>query len=176
MNPNLILTGPQTQIADDVFGAVFDHGLEVRTALPYDVGIRFIERIGFYNEFEAGSVLDALARVDRVIPRSAFGPGNLNNGNRDYAIEVGREGSPAIYLKRFEWLSQLSRSVERRWRRRRVIEAVFKTTSGRHWKSKPLSESLLVREGSGIQDDPPVASLRHPQNRIPRGLTDAKLR
>ena len=106
MPANLTLTGPQTQIADNIFGAVFDHSLDFRIELSYDVAIRFIERIGLYNEFAAATVLDALTRVDRMIPRSAFGPGNPNNGSRDYRIEVGREGSPVIYLKRFEWLTE----------------------------------------------------------------------
>jgi hypothetical protein len=112
MNPNLTLTGPQTQTADRLFDAVFNHSLGFRIELPHEVALGFIERIGLYNEFEAGSVLDALARVDRLIPRCAFGPGNPNNGNRDYTIEVGREGSPVIYLKRFEWLTELPMSEE----------------------------------------------------------------
>ena len=106
MSPNLTLTGPHTQIADNIFGAVFGHSLDFRIELPYEVALRFIERIGLYNEFEAPTVLDALERVDRLIPRCAFGEGNPNNGNRDYKIEVGREGSPVIYLQRFEWLTE----------------------------------------------------------------------
>jgi hypothetical protein len=106
MSANLTLTGPHTQIADNIFGAIFDHSLDFRIELPYEVALRFIERIGMYNEFEAATVLDALARVDRLIPRSAFGAGNPNNGNRDYKIEVGREGSPVIYLQRFEWITE----------------------------------------------------------------------
>lgn len=112
MCANLTLTGPHTQIADNIFGAVFDQSLDFRIELPYDVAIRFIERIEQYNEFEAPTVLDALARIDRLIPRSAFGEGNPNNGSRDYKIEVGREGSPVIYLHRFEWLTQFPRTED----------------------------------------------------------------
>jgi hypothetical protein len=89
-----------------MFDAVFDQSLNFRIELPYDTAIAFIRRIGTYNNFEAGRVIDALERTDQLIPRINHGPGNPNNGNRDYKISIGREGSPVIYLERFEYATK----------------------------------------------------------------------
>jgi hypothetical protein len=104
--PTQVITSPaehQIPPADAIFDAVFERSLQFRIELPYDTAIGFIRRIDTYNEFEAGRVIDALERADQLIPRMNYGPGNPNNGNRDYKISVGREGSPVIYLERFEY-------------------------------------------------------------------------
>ena len=103
--PTKSITAPaphQIPPADTVFDAVFKRSLNFRVELPYDTALALIRRIDTYNAFEAGRVIDALERADRLIPRINGGPGNPNNGNRDYRISIGREGSPVIYLERFE--------------------------------------------------------------------------
>ena len=55
-----------------------------------------------YNEFHAPEVIDALGHIDRVIPRKWYEIRSPYNGERDYTISVGREGSPVIYIDRFE--------------------------------------------------------------------------
>ena len=87
----------------DIFDAVFDRTLHFRIEMEYDVVCQFIRRIGQYNDFRAETVLEALDRIDRRIPRSFYGEGNPNNGQRSYTLSVGREGSPVLYLERYEW-------------------------------------------------------------------------
>lgn len=107
--PTQVTTTPapyQIPPADAIFDAVFDRSLFFRIELPYDTAIAFVRRIGKYNDFEAGQVIETLERIDQLIPRMNGGPGNPNTGNRDYAISVGREGSPVIYLERFEYATK----------------------------------------------------------------------
>jgi len=92
--------------ADQIFEAVFPRSPNFRIDLPYDEALGFIRRIDSYNEFEAAAVIEALEQVDKFIPRTSYGPGNSNNGRRDYTISVGREGSPVIYLERFEFATK----------------------------------------------------------------------
>ena len=96
--PTQTITAPaahQIPPADAIFDAVFERSRNFRVELPYDTAIAFIRRIDTYNAFEAGRVIDALEHADRLIPRI--------NGNRDYRIIVGSEGSPVIYLERTEF-------------------------------------------------------------------------
>ena len=96
--------GPQTQThADRMFDAVFEQSGHFRIEMPYEDAYQFIRRIDQYNEFESGTVLDALESIDRLIPRKFYGEGNPNNGERAYNIALGREGSPVIYLELYEW-------------------------------------------------------------------------
>jgi hypothetical protein len=104
MLANTTTIGPQTQThADKMFDAVFEHSGQFRIEMPYEEACQFIHRIEEYNEFESGSVLDALDNIDRLIPRKFYGEGNPNNGERAYSIALGREGSPVIYLELYEW-------------------------------------------------------------------------
>jgi len=90
------------QVAQQIFNTVFDHSLSFRIELPYETARDFLRQVGTYNAFSAEAVLAALDSIDALIPRMRFGEGNPNNGNRDYRISVGREGSPVIYLERYE--------------------------------------------------------------------------
>jgi hypothetical protein len=89
--------------ADTIFDAVFDRSRNFRIELPYDTALAFIRAIDQYNEFHWTTVTDALERIDGLIPRRRYQQGNPNNGKRDYRISVGREGSPVIYLERYEF-------------------------------------------------------------------------
>lgn len=104
--PTQVTTTPapyQIPPADAIFDAVFDRSLDFRIELPYDTAIAFLRRIDKYNDFEARRVIEALERIDQLIPRINGGPGHPNNGNRDYTISVGREGSRVMYLERREF-------------------------------------------------------------------------
>ena len=96
-------TGTQKQIADTIFEGVFEKSHDFRIEMPFDMACQFIRRIDSYNEFDSLTVLDALGRVDRLIPRIQYGDNNPNNWQRDYKISVGREGSPVLYIERYEW-------------------------------------------------------------------------
>lgn len=96
--------------ADEIFDAVFPRSHNFRIELPYVDAIGFIHRIDSYNEFEAPAVIQALEQVDKFMPRMSYDPGNPNNGRRDYRISVGREGSPVIYLERFEFSAKTQMS------------------------------------------------------------------
>jgi hypothetical protein len=91
---------------DAIFDAVFERSLNFRIELPFEQAQAFIGRIDQYNEFNAPRVLEALDRIDGLIPRKQYGPGNPNNGQRDYTISIGREGSPVIYLERLEFFDK----------------------------------------------------------------------
>ena len=104
MPTDVITIGQQTQtIADQMFDAVFEHSGHCLIEMSFDEACQFIRRIEEYNEFQADYVLTALENIDRLIPRKYYGEGNPNNGQRSYSISVGREGSPVIYLERYEW-------------------------------------------------------------------------
>jgi hypothetical protein len=104
MPSNATTIGPRTQThADAIFDAVFEHTLNFRIEMPHEDARQFIRRIDRYNDFEAETVLEALDRIDRLIPRKFYNEGNPNNGERSYTLTVGREGSPVIYLERYEW-------------------------------------------------------------------------
>lgn len=88
--------------ADDFFDALFERSFDFHIQLDWDDAIGFVRYIEEYNDFEAPAVIAALEQIDRMIPRSDYGPDNPNTGRRDFTISVGREGSPAIYLERYE--------------------------------------------------------------------------
>jgi hypothetical protein len=91
--------------AAEMYSAVFERSLQFRIEMSYDRAVDFIREIDQYNCFQASTVLDALENVDRMIPRNWYDEGNPNNGLRSYTISVGREGSPVIYLDRWEFSS-----------------------------------------------------------------------
>lgn len=104
---------PAQDAADTIFDAVFDRSLHFQVELDFDQACRFIRRINQYNDFHWGHVLDALDHIDRLIPRRSYGPNNPNNGQRDYTLKIGREGSPVIYLDRLEFFDKEQLSDER---------------------------------------------------------------
>lgn len=89
--------------ANAIFDAVFDRSLHFQVELDFDEACQFIRRIDRYNDFDWAHVLDALDHIDRLIPRRRYGPNNPNNGQRDYTLRIGREGSPVLYLDRLEF-------------------------------------------------------------------------
>lgn len=103
MFPQVITTGPKAQqTADAIFDAVFERSLHFEIELEFDAIRAFIRRINQYNDFHWAHVLDALDDVDRLIPRRHYGPENPRNGERDYTLRIGRDGSPVLYLDRLE--------------------------------------------------------------------------
>lgn len=103
MFPQAITTGPEAQqTADAIFDAVFERSLHFEIELDFDATRAFIRRINQYNDFHWTHVLDALDDVDRLIPRRQYAPGNPNNGQRDYRLRIGRDGSPVLYIERLE--------------------------------------------------------------------------
>lgn len=103
MFPQVITTGPEAQqVANAIFDAVFERSFHFQIELAFDETLAFIRRINQYNDFHWSRVLDALDRVDQRIPRRQYGAGNPNNGQRDYRLRIGREGSPVLYLDRLE--------------------------------------------------------------------------
>jgi hypothetical protein len=104
--PTEAITAPaqqQIQPVTDLYDAVFERSANFRIELPFEQAASFIRRVDEYNDFSAPIVLEALEHIDRLMPRKYCGPGNPNNGHRDYSISVGREGSPVIYLTRLEF-------------------------------------------------------------------------
>src|SRR5947208_2388911 len=97
-------TPPATpeQTADIIFDAVFGRSHTFLIELRYASARRFISRIGNYNTFDAHAVLAALDGIDALIPRARHGARHPHDGKRTYRISVGREGSPVLYLERFE--------------------------------------------------------------------------
>ena len=79
------------QAADEMFEAVFERSLHFLIEISFERAWQFLRRIVRYNEFHAADVLDALERVDALIPKTYYGEGNPNNGARSYTINVGRE-------------------------------------------------------------------------------------
>jgi hypothetical protein len=90
-------------ISPKIYDAVFDRSLNFRIELPFLDALEFISQIGQYNNFQAETVIDSLERVDRLIPRASYGPENPNNGQRNFKISIGREGSPVVYIDRHEF-------------------------------------------------------------------------
>ena len=117
--PTQTITPPaERKIGQDIFHAVFGKSLDFRIELPYAEALDFIGQIGQYNNFQSGAVLDALERVDRLIPRGSYGPDNPNNGQRNYRISVGRESSPVIYIERHEF------SFNKNWLDEQTMKAI----------------------------------------------------
>lgn len=58
----------------------------------------YINAIGQGNGFYPDEILSMLRHIDTVIPRIYYNDGNPNNGKRLWEIEIGREGSPVIYI------------------------------------------------------------------------------
>ncbi len=108
MPTQTITTGYHTQLADKMFDAIFENVLDFRIELSDEAARQFIRRIKAYNNFDADAVLTALDIIDRLIPRQNYGEGNPNTGQRDYRLSVGREGSPVIYLDRWQFRDELS--------------------------------------------------------------------
>jgi len=88
--------------ADELFDAVFHRSSDFRIELDWNDALGFLTRVDRYNEFEAETVIQSLKRVDALIPRAWYNDGNPNNGQRTFRISVGREGSPVVYLDRYE--------------------------------------------------------------------------
>lgn len=89
--------------ADQVFDGVFERSLNFAVELEFEQARHFIRRINQYNDFHWARVFDALDAIDRLIPGCHYGPDNPNNCRRSYTLKVGREGSPVLYLERYEW-------------------------------------------------------------------------
>jgi hypothetical protein len=104
MHTQATTIGNAAQIAaDQIFDAVFERSLHFAIELDFDQASRFIRRIDRYNDFQWAHVLDALEEIDRLIPRRTYGAGNPHNGERDYTLRIGRDGSPVLYLDRLEF-------------------------------------------------------------------------
>jgi len=102
--PTQTITPPaQRKIGEDVFHAAFPNSLNFRVELPFSDALDFIRQIGPYNDFDPETVIEALEHVDRAIPRTQYPTDHPNNGQRNYRLSVGREGSPVIYLERSEF-------------------------------------------------------------------------
>lgn len=82
----------------DFYKTMFELSLYHRMKLPYDEVLEYINAIGGYNEFEANRVKQMLYEIDQIIPRVYYNPKNPNNGKQNFELEIGREGSPVIYL------------------------------------------------------------------------------
>jgi hypothetical protein len=95
-------------IADGIFDAVFERSLHFRIQLPWEQALHFLRRIDRYNDFDAERVVESLERADLAIPRTYCGAQNPNEGQRDFTIAVGREGSPVIYLQRHEFTGRVA--------------------------------------------------------------------
>ncbi|MFA5942589.1 MAG: hypothetical protein WC798_02870 [Candidatus Paceibacterota bacterium] len=85
--------------------SVFEDTLRMRAEVPLPVAIEFLRTLGGYNELIGSDVGEMLLEIDRIIPRAKFadvsGHPNPNNGKRTYTLEVGREGSPVLYIRRY---------------------------------------------------------------------------
>jgi hypothetical protein len=103
MQPILSPEKSDIQAADEMFEAVFERSLYFKIEMSFERAWQFLRRIESYNEFYAANVLDVLERVDALIPKNDYGKGNPNNGQRSFVISVGREGSPVLYLERYEF-------------------------------------------------------------------------
>ena len=128
------------QTANQIFDGVFDQSLDFRVEMPYDAAMHFLRRIGSYNNFQAEKVIEAMRRVDALIPRRIYNEGNLNNGERRYDISVGREGSPVIYLDYFEWVDS-----------ERLTEADMKAIRGVLERDGMADESSFEIDDHGIR-------------------------
>lgn len=82
----------------DFYKTMFELSLYHRMKLPYDEVLEYVNAIGGYNEFEANRVKQMLYEIDQIIPRVYYNPKNPNNGKQNFELEIGREGSPVIYL------------------------------------------------------------------------------
>ena len=60
------------QTANQIFDGVFDQSLDFRVEMPYDAAMHFLRRIGAYNNFQAEKVIEAMRRVDALIPRGSI--------------------------------------------------------------------------------------------------------
>ncbi len=96
-------TAQQKSTGKQAFDGVFDNSLNFRIELPWEAALEFIRYVGRYNGFQPHRVIAALERVDELIPRKDYGANNPNTGQRSFQISVGREGSPVVYLDRYEF-------------------------------------------------------------------------
>ena len=102
--PTQTITPPATRkIGEDMVHAAFPHSFNFRVELPFSDALDFIRQIGPHNDFDPETVIEALEHVDRAIPRTQYPTDHPNNGQRNYRLSVGREGSPVIYLERSEY-------------------------------------------------------------------------
>jgi len=63
----------------------------------------YITAIESYNDFDFRNVARALKEIDSLIPRKSYGGDNPNNGQKAYEVGVGRESSPVIYIRIYEF-------------------------------------------------------------------------
>lgn len=97
--------------------SVFEGTLHMRIEVSFAEALGFFSLLRSYNQLEGAKVHELLYAIDNTIPRTKYpdagGLPNPNNGKRAYAISVGREGSPVLYIKRYIHVKDGPLSAER---------------------------------------------------------------
>ena len=89
-----------------LYKEAFELSLNMLIELPYQEVIEAAKAIGDYNEFNAHDLEKMMSMIDAIIPRKYYNEGNPNNGNRDYKISIGREGSMVLYYSIYKLYSE----------------------------------------------------------------------
>lgn len=81
-----------------LYNLSLDHRVRFNPNHAMDRIKTYIEAIGQGNGYYPKKVLTMIEQIDTVIPRIYYNENNPNNGSRLWEIEIGREGSPVIYI------------------------------------------------------------------------------
>jgi hypothetical protein len=94
---------------DKMFAAALSHvmhgSLDCRIRVDPSVAARTIRIFGGYNEMTIEGFVRLLREIDRIVGRMSYQSDNPNNGFIGYKIDIGREGSPVLYVElgEYDW-------------------------------------------------------------------------
>ena len=90
----------------------FEDSLNFVVTLKFEQFKKYVQQIGNYNDFTPERAIEVIEKVSEMLPPIYYNEGNPNNGQLQFEISIGREGSPVIYLSFNDYLGYMRNILE----------------------------------------------------------------
>jgi len=89
----------QTQQKVDAFNNMWKWSINFQVKFTPEEMPTYLKQEKHYNEYDGAKVREMIQKIDALTPTKYYNPGNPNNGKPHHVYNIGREGSPVIYLE-----------------------------------------------------------------------------